>query len=226
MHDYQTKGCSKYGASMGRTSNLDKGTSDTLTIRRVPIDDGGYDPGGAYWGTPSDLYCVEGAEGVFYTRAAMAEAVKAMFPRASWAEEPAEASEDDLADMFLGYVEAMLFSSTDESNEQGGNPLDDNYTENDIADESKAKMRADCAEFAKENAVTLRNVIGKMGPYGKDEVSWTDVGRDFWFSRQGCGVGFNDGDYPEPEDEVLQKAAQAAGEVYPYVGDDGKIYCD
>lgn len=48
-----TIACSRYGASMGR-----EGTPQTalrsvvskLYLQRVPIDSGGYDPGGAYWG--------------------------------------------------------------------------------------------------------------------------------------------------------------------------------
>jgi hypothetical protein len=221
MLDYQTKGYSRFGASMGRTSNLGTDSSAVLQLRPVPIDAGGYDPGGAYWGTPSNLYHVtDGEGGDFYTRAKSAEEVRAVFPRASWADNPAEATEEDLADMVLAYAEAALWSSTGEDE----TPLDENYTEADISEECRAEMRADCERFAKENAVALRNVIGARARAGGKECSWSSVGHDFWLTRNGHGCGFWDGDYPEPEDKALTDASKGFGEVYLYVGDDGKIY--
>lgn len=50
---------SKYGAPMGRPSIHDVLPDETLgkfELRRVPLNQGGYDSGGAYWGTPSNLY--------------------------------------------------------------------------------------------------------------------------------------------------------------------------
>jgi hypothetical protein len=70
---------------MGRTSDPAKDTTEKLVVRRVPLDSGGYDPGGAYWGIPNNLFCVIGPEGeTFYTRARDKAAVKAMFPKATW----------------------------------------------------------------------------------------------------------------------------------------------
>lgn len=63
----------KYGAPMGRMSHAsftDKhGETFALTVNenaapfrlvRCPLDRGGYDRGGAYWGAPSNLYYYEG----------------------------------------------------------------------------------------------------------------------------------------------------------------------
>lgn len=52
----------RYGAPMGRQSS--KGytvTADALPLRlvRVPIDSGGYDRGGAYWGLGEPMYYYE-----------------------------------------------------------------------------------------------------------------------------------------------------------------------
>lgn len=56
-----TKACSQYGASMGRRDNI---TESACTIKfhlqRVPLDSGGYDPGGAYWGLGDPLYVAFG----------------------------------------------------------------------------------------------------------------------------------------------------------------------
>lgn len=47
------------GAPMGRgeVHQLDANDAATFELERVPLTDGGYDCGGAYWGSPSDLYC-------------------------------------------------------------------------------------------------------------------------------------------------------------------------
>lgn len=43
------------------------------------------------------------------------------------------------------------------------------------------------------------------------------AGRDFWYTRNGYGCGFWDGDWPEPAATVLTDAAHAYGEVYAEV---------
>lgn len=50
------------------------------------------------------------------------------------------------------YVECALWSSTDESNESGGNPLDENYGPEDISEETMAAILADCERFQRENS--------------------------------------------------------------------------
>lgn len=85
---FHAKAYSMYGASMGRRSDhisaFEGATNGRL--RRVPLDSGGYDPGGAYWGTPSNLWCATAdsvAEEVVthYLRAPSREAAKARFPK-------------------------------------------------------------------------------------------------------------------------------------------------
>ena len=58
---YYSKAYSQYGASMGRPNFRDHENTEKLKFRlaRVPLNNGGYDPGGAYWGTPSNLYVAE-----------------------------------------------------------------------------------------------------------------------------------------------------------------------
>lgn len=54
------------------------------------------------------------------------------------------------------------------------------------------------------------------------------IGHDLWFTRNGHGVGFWDREdiYGPITAEHLTLYAQACGEVWPYVGDDGLIYID
>lgn len=230
MHDYQTKGCSRYGASMGRRSDIENDTTAKLSIRKVPLDQGGYDPGGAYWGTPNDLYMVSDEDGgVAYLRAASFDAAKAKFPRATWAF--AAWSEDDIADMVQGYAECALWSSTTDDpdfegepeNNPGGYPLDAEHNTSDIAPETMKGMLADCLRFVQFNAWTLAAIATET------EIDWSRLGHDFWLSRNGHGAGFGDGDWPDPWDDMLHDACgwrTSFGEVNLYVGDDGKIYSD
>jgi hypothetical protein len=58
-----TECSSKYGAPMGRRSDLaGDGEPIKLHLRYVPFVDGCYDQGGAYWGSPANLYVAWGYE--------------------------------------------------------------------------------------------------------------------------------------------------------------------
>ena len=66
----------KYGAPMGRHSdapgNFNSDPSIKLYARHQGGRDAGYDKGGAYWGTPCNVWAVwtRGGEAVCYVRAA------------------------------------------------------------------------------------------------------------------------------------------------------------
>jgi hypothetical protein len=124
-----------------------------------------------------------------------------------------------LDEFTVAYVEAALWSTNDESNDQGGDPLDKNYAAADIAPETMARMVADCTAFQAANGEHIcdGNVTT---PYSADE----QAGHDFWLTRNGHGAGFFDGDWDESVSRILTDAASAFGEFDLYVGDDGKIY--
>ena len=48
----------------------------------------------------------------------------------------------DLEDFVDSYIEAALWSTNDESDESGGEPLDQNYDSSDIAEETEDEMVA------------------------------------------------------------------------------------
>jgi hypothetical protein len=210
MYDYQTKGYGKFGANMGRPSDLDHGTEDACLIRKVPIDDQGYDPGGAYWGTPDNLYYIESQDSGkrSYLRASSMQAAMATFPLAAWIE---RASLADLADMVQSYIACALWSSSDESDESGGVPLDKNYSVDDLAPATLATMKMDCEKFLYMN-------IKDIGPNA------AQAGHDLWLTRNGHGCGFWDSDWPTEAGKRLTVAAHALGEVSLYLGDGGTIY--
>ena len=223
MHDYQRKGYTQYGAQMGRESDLSYGTTDTLEIRRVPIDSGGYDPGGAYWGSGKPLFFVSDEEGrTRYLRASDAEQAKREFPRARWVSSKSSSkykgpSAADIDEMLTAYIEAALWSSTDESDESGGEPIDKNYSEDDLTAQTRAKMKRDVTDFARKYG----DVIESLGA----DYDWSQAGHDLWLTRNGHGTGFWDRDLPKEAAKILSDGARVMGERHLYV-EHGKIYQD
>lgn len=126
---------------------------------------------------------------------------------------------DDLDEFTKAYIDAILFSEMDNSDESGGEPLDKNYTIEDFAPSALKAIIADCKKFQEENAEAIR-VGADRGSASPEE----QAGHDLHFTRSGSGVGFWDGDWPEPQGAQLTKAAKAMGQVDFYVGDDGLIY--
>ena len=75
-----TKVCNQYGASMGRRNSYT--LIGKCHLQRVPLDSGGYDPGGAYWGIGEPLYVAQDSYGNwFFLRAATRDAAKEMLHR-------------------------------------------------------------------------------------------------------------------------------------------------
>lgn len=75
---YEEKGYTKYGAQMGRHGGHPGNEPEgKLYLRRVPINSGGYDPGGAYWGLGPPLWWYgDGADVSDYFRARSREDAK------------------------------------------------------------------------------------------------------------------------------------------------------
>lgn len=221
MHDYQQEdrgwgGDRRRGASMGRLCDLDYEVGDRLTIRRVPLDEGGYDPGGAYWGIGAPLFCVAKEEFVTYLRAASFEDAKAKFPGARWAKEFVSG---DLEDMLHGYAECVLLATDEEregdEEDDDAVALSNNYTIADFSEETMDAMRRDCEAFIERNADLLANLAMEI------DVDWSLLGHDFWLERSGSG-GFDSG-WPRCWVEALWSSCRPWGECYFYVNDDGQI---
>lgn len=121
------------------------------------------------------------------------------------------------------YLEAALWSSTDETNpEQGGEPLDSNYGNDDIEADTLAEMIEDCRKFQEANVELIidDNVVGRS-TYSCD----ARAGHDFWLTRNGHGAGFWDGDWEHPTGDILTEAAKAFGEYnITATGKGGKVY--
>lgn len=89
-------------------------------------------------------------------------------------------------------------------------------TEVDLAPETLHRIEEDCAKFEK--------AAWKILPNGSDANCDARLGHDFWLTRNGHGSGFWDGDWPEPEASKLTKLSESFGEIWAYLGDDGKVY--
>ncbi len=123
-----------------------------------------------------------------------------------------------------GFLETALWSSTDNSDDSGGEPLDKNYSIEDFTPHALKELTADCEQFQRENADDLAVAYeqGIRGSEGDDEFS---AGHDFWLTRCGHGAGFWDGDYPEPQATRLTKSAEKFGNV-DLTLEDGVIHAD
>ena len=119
--------------------------------------------------------------------------------------------EHNIATMLDAYIACALWSSTDESRDDGGDPLDDNYAPSHLAPETLEAMRTDVESFARANVNEI-------------DGAYSQAGHDLWLTRNGHGAGFWDGDWPGWAGEKLTEASHAMGERHLYIGDDGRIY--
>lgn len=128
-----------------------------------------------------------------------------------------------LDDFTKGYVEAMFFTDCHHDN-----PELEYKTVDDLAPETLEKMIEDCAAFRAsllkdESGQNYLDLAYDCAARGYDE---TQAGHDFWFTRNGHGVGFWD----RGLGVVGEKLSEACGfktEWPPldvYAGDDGKLY--
>ena len=124
--------------------------------------------------------------------------------------------EDEFVD---AYLETAFWSSNDESTDEGGEPMDKNYSPADLGPGSYRCLREEAVEYFKSHYDAIAD-----GPGGTEWSQYGMAGHDFWLTRNGHGAGFWDGDWAEPDATTLTDASQAMGEIYLYVGDDGLIY--
>lgn len=126
------------------------------------------------------------------------------------------ATRNDFNKFFNGYVDAALWSSTDNSDDSGGEPLDANYDKSDIDKKALRAWKKDCVAFMRSEKADLKKFMDETG------VGWGSCGHDFWLTRNGHGAGFWDrgaGDVGER----LSKACKPYGSVDLYVHD-GKVH--
>lgn len=119
------------------------------------------------------------------------------------------------------YVRTMLWSTLDESDDTGGEPMDYKYGPSDIAPETMQRIADDCSRFY---ASVESMGIDLDAELLLDDDATEMAAHDFWLTRNGHGAGFWDGDWSDESEDRLTKLAESFGEQWPYVGDDGLIY--
>jgi len=109
------------------------------------------------------------------------------------------------------YLECALWSSTDESTSQGGEPMDANYSIEDIEPATIDHAIDECKRFQEQAGDLIVPDLGRAG-------------HDFWLTRNGHGAGFWDGDWPEEDGDKLTELSKQFGEYHLYVSYLGSIY--
>lgn len=105
----------------------------------------------------------------------------------------------------LAYVQCALWSSTEcDADGSMGEPLDANYSADDLTLATLREMIRDCKAFQRDNAADL------LAYYAERYES--DAGHDFWLTRNGHGAGFWDRGLGELGDR-LSKASKFYGSV-------------
>ncbi len=134
----------------------------------------------------------------------------------------------DLSSFAQGYVEALFFTesapgvTTDEwqaaeDHDEGSIPGDVGFS--DLAPGTLLDILRDCEAFEREAAELLEEAYGRG--YSEERA-----GHDFWLTRNGHGAGFWDREELETGElgERLSDAARRFGEVWSYLGGDGRVY--
>lgn len=128
---------------------------------------------------------------------------------------------------FRSYIAAAFWSTDDESDEDGGEPMDANYDVEDLSPRTLQEMLRDCAAFYADNVEHIHCDGAPLAGDFEGSIAAREAGmagHDFWLTRCGHGAGFWDGDWPEPHATALDSAAREFGNVDLYIGDDGRIY--
>jgi len=110
---------------------------------------------------------------------------------------------------FHAYLEAALWSSSDQSDESGGRPMDENYSPEDIPQDVRDGLKAECVEFITANQADLEYWLDEWPQEGPERA-----GHDFWLTRNGHGAGFWDRMAPGTEAHRAGKRLTEASEEY------------
>lgn len=103
------------------------------------------------------------------------------------------------------YLHALAFTE-DPHPPQGEYPEPDYRRE--FGRDLIARAVRECAEFE----TRARAILAELG-IDPDTMDWDHAARDFWYTRNGHGCGFWDGDWDEPLATRLTDLAHGYGEV-------------
>lgn len=116
----------------------------------------------------------------------------------------------DLDVFTLAYITAAMFTEDDDP-QSGEFQMHGSWHLDNIDPASLQVMIAECQHFQNVHDSDIADDL-------------EHAGRDFWYTRNGHGCGFWDGDWPDEVGKRLTDAAEGYGEQALYIGDDGVIY--
>jgi len=124
----------------------------------------------------------------------------------------------------------LLWSENDNADESGGEPLDANYTPEDIDTDSLQELSKRFQSFFLDDETATTEKVGS--DWSSIDDFYTGSGNsdyqtehDFILTANGHGAGFwEKSDWPEEVGSILDKLARKYGEIHADVGDDGNIY--
>ena len=121
----------------------------------------------------------------------------------------------DLEEFTAACIEALYFTDTEDARDRI--PVDA-----EIDPETLADLQADCRSFWRRYGCFVNVAECNRGSGGYSNAA--QAGHDFWFTRNGHGAGFWDGDWLEPYGNVLTKGAKSYGKFETYLSDNGMIH--
>jgi len=113
-------------------------------------------------------------------------------------------------EIIKGYVDAMFWTEEETLNDKDLS---------DLAPETINKIISEVKMFYNKT----HELINQTPDEYTDEYGYTQVGHDFWLTRNGHGAGFWDRGLGELGDKLTSISKQF-GESNLYEGDDGKLY--
>ncbi|AET42325.1 hypothetical protein DSS3P1_12 [Ruegeria phage DSS3-P1] len=130
---------------------------------------------------------------------------------------------DALPDFTRGYIEAAFFCGVDLPD--GDRDESDSFGLDDLSADSLAEMAGDCAGFMAAHAADLDalNGGGRGGDYDHESA-----GRDYWFTRNGHGVGFWDRGFTGEAGEAAARLSDACryNESSLWADDSGAVHVE
>jgi hypothetical protein len=126
-----------------------------------------------------------------------------------------------LDDFTHGYVECALWLADEDSGPEEWTPHDQ-YTVDNIDQETLATMVRECQAFQAAHAETLDEADWFIN-VGHPLYNRRLAGQDFYLTRNRHGAGYGDRGLKDVGD-TLTDAAHRWGEYPLYLGDDGRLY--
>lgn len=191
---------SRYGAPMGRASDK---VSGNVTLEQVRLDQGGYDSGGAYWGTGSPLWVAEDEDGnQEFLRASDRAAAVAKLGDVTVVRSSGRAHEGEDSKLDTDGVLDELLRHAAESAELPS----EYYRRLEVTDE----LREVAKEYEAALWIALSELVSAYPPKGdadaNDLVDEGDAPYNVYLTLVGSGVGIDDGRWEQfYDDRTIEK---------------------